>query len=240
MSKKVAFFIGCWLILSAILFVPMFAWIGNSGSPVYETQTINETQPRVYVTNSGDFYHNGSCQYLHSSKIEKGRTQAYDEGYTACSVCKGTPSGTIQVSYEKRVEKDSTARDVWCSIGISAILGLLVLLPFAEWLEGKFFPQKEPATESVAKVEPTHDPQPEPLSEKEKRRAWFNSMNEHALYLQLNRPIIHKTFGRGYITRFREENGRKYMQVWFDDLHDFKEFVFPDCFIDEYLDYYYP
>jgi len=42
----------------------------------------------VYITNTGECYHRGSCRYLHSSKIETTKSQAIADGYRPCKVCK--------------------------------------------------------------------------------------------------------------------------------------------------------
>ena len=49
----------------------------------------------VYVTNTGEKYHLGSCHYLSKSKIETTMAKAKTEGYTPCKVCK--PGGAVYV-----------------------------------------------------------------------------------------------------------------------------------------------
>lgn len=137
MSKKQK--IALHITLIVILMIPMFflfrGWINlnNSTSPQYTYKTVTESQPRVYVTRTGDHYHSSSCQYLHSSKIAKGRQQAIDEGYYACSACGGKSSGTITVTYKKKVEKsiDSPGTVVGC-IALSALTTPL-LYAFLAW-----------------------------------------------------------------------------------------------------------
>ena len=41
----------------------------------------------VYVTNTGEKYHRGTCRYLHSSKIETTLRQAVIEDYEPCVIC---------------------------------------------------------------------------------------------------------------------------------------------------------
>lgn len=235
--KKTTLYIGSWLILTILLFFPMYAWLSSSGSPVYDYETVTETQPRVYVTNYGDKYHNGACQYLHSSRNAMGRTQAYDEGYTACSECGGRPSGTITVTYEKRIEKDPTARNVWGGIGLSVLMALIPAIMFASWFEEKYLVEETPSTPTPKKdtTQPPPPP-PKPKTEREEMMDWYNNLNDYALEGYKNRPVIHKTFGIGYITRIID---RKYVEVWFDDLKDFKKFVFPDAIVDKYIEFYY-
>ena len=42
----------------------------------------------VYVTRTGEKYHNDGCRYLSRSQIETTVAKAKENGYTACSVCK--------------------------------------------------------------------------------------------------------------------------------------------------------
>lgn len=55
------------------------------------------TEPRVYITKTGSFYHGADCHYLHS-QIPIGLYQAKRRGYSACSYCKGEPDGYIEIS----------------------------------------------------------------------------------------------------------------------------------------------
>lgn len=41
----------------------------------------------VYITNTGEKYHESFCRYLRHSKIETNLSQAIECGYTPCSVC---------------------------------------------------------------------------------------------------------------------------------------------------------
>ena len=41
----------------------------------------------VYVTKTGEKYHEDGCRYLKKSKIEISLEDAVDEGYEPCSVC---------------------------------------------------------------------------------------------------------------------------------------------------------
>lgn len=52
-------------------------------STPYSTQT-----DIVYVTKTGSKYHRAGCRYLKKSYREITRTEAKEQGYTACSVCK--------------------------------------------------------------------------------------------------------------------------------------------------------
>ena len=52
------------------------------------TTKASSSDATVYVTNSGKKYHRGSCRYLSKSKIPISKTDAGNQGYGACSVCK--------------------------------------------------------------------------------------------------------------------------------------------------------
>ena len=58
------------------------------------TVTADDTarEPKVYITNTGEFYHSKDCHYL-QSKIPIGLYQAKERGYSACSYCGGEPDG---------------------------------------------------------------------------------------------------------------------------------------------------
>ncbi len=86
----------------------------------YETETV--TEPKVYVTTYGEKYHHISCSYL-KSMHEKGRTEAIKEGYTACSRCGGRSSGTILVSYQKRVAYEVEKNNALTAIPIALLVG---------------------------------------------------------------------------------------------------------------------
>lgn len=42
----------------------------------------------VYITNTGEKYHRGTCRYLRYSKYSISKSEAQREGYTACKVCR--------------------------------------------------------------------------------------------------------------------------------------------------------
>lgn len=96
-----------WLYFTIIiLFIAGFLLINTFclGSPAQRIITVEESQPKVYITKSGNKYHNVSCGYLHSSSIPIGKYEAEKEGYTACSVCNGTACGTIIVSHTVKLK----------------------------------------------------------------------------------------------------------------------------------------
>lgn len=59
----------------------------------------------VYVTNTGEKYHTGSCRYLRKSKISIELKEALNQGYDACKVC--GPPVTVK-SEKKKTNKQCT------------------------------------------------------------------------------------------------------------------------------------
>ncbi len=51
------------------------------------TNTEDNTSYTVYITETGNKYHSGSCSYLRKSKISISKSDAVSRGYTACSRC---------------------------------------------------------------------------------------------------------------------------------------------------------
>ncbi|MGB3344031.1 MAG: hypothetical protein WBA61_08975 [Aequorivita sp.] len=72
------------LLLFSVSLFPSFA-PAPVHSPIASVHTIGET---VYVTKTGSKYHRGTCQYLKKSKIRTTKSEAKNNGYTACSRCK--------------------------------------------------------------------------------------------------------------------------------------------------------
>jgi hypothetical protein len=64
----------------------------------------------VYVTRTGEKYHDDACRYLSKSKIETTLADAKDKGYTACSVCK--PATKVSAGNSQSVISPSTVRKV--------------------------------------------------------------------------------------------------------------------------------
>lgn len=69
--------------------------------------TTYKTEPRVYITDTGNKYHSIDCGYLHSSLNPIGLYKAIDAGYTACSRCGGHPNGTISVKYSSQTNNSN-------------------------------------------------------------------------------------------------------------------------------------
>ena len=102
--------------------------LDREASPNYKYTEVTKTEPRVYVTNTGDRYHNASCGSLYNSRIAMGRGQALEEGYLPCQRCGGASSGTIIVTYKVKEEVPTGAKEIVGSILLSALSTPLVYL----------------------------------------------------------------------------------------------------------------
>ena len=60
----------------------------NNKSDTEQGKVVESSTEVVYITNTGEKYHKGSCRYLSNSKIEIDLDEAIDKGYEACKVCK--------------------------------------------------------------------------------------------------------------------------------------------------------
>lgn len=56
--------------------------VSNVSTESYSTQ-----EEIVYITETGEKYHKGSCRHLSKSKIEITKEKAISQGYTACGTC---------------------------------------------------------------------------------------------------------------------------------------------------------
>ncbi|HLW30709.1 MAG TPA: hypothetical protein VKX40_00500 [Aequorivita sp.] len=72
------------LLLFSVSLFPSFA-PAPLYSPIASVHPISET---VYVTKTGSKYHRGTCHHLRKSKIRTTKSEAKNNGYTACSHCK--------------------------------------------------------------------------------------------------------------------------------------------------------
>ena len=86
-------------------------------------EIITQTEPRVYITETGEKFHNYFCSYLKNKRIAAvGLYQAQDAGYTACSRCKGTPNGTIEIEYELiEEENEDDLNPIWFFLVVGII-----------------------------------------------------------------------------------------------------------------------
>ena len=78
-----------------------------------------------------------------------GKYEAQSEGYTACSVCGGTSSGTISVSYKKTVEEKSGP---WAAEKI--VINVILVLFCAPFIYGFIYVKIIERKESKKKEEP--------------------------------------------------------------------------------------
>lgn len=118
-----------------LIAIPLFflfnSWhdYNQEHSPTYITEKVIATEPKVYVTDYGDCYHNVNCQYLWNSANPKGLYQAQEQGFLACSICKGRASGTIEVTYFKKVVKEYNESTVnVLAIFLSGLSALMIYL----------------------------------------------------------------------------------------------------------------
>ena len=108
------------ILIALLLFFISFSIVFfRADKTEYYTEESWVEEPRVYVTEYGHCYHSCDCHYISRSWTEKGIYYARSKGYRACSYCKGTPNGTIQVNYYKTEEKDITNEAVSQSISFA-------------------------------------------------------------------------------------------------------------------------
>lgn len=65
--------------------------IASATPPAKFADPVAATQKKeriVYVTNTGERYHRGSCRHLRKSKIEMKKGEAIKHGYAPCKVCR--------------------------------------------------------------------------------------------------------------------------------------------------------
>lgn len=70
------------------------------------TLTVQLSAQTVYITNTGEKYHNSACRYLSRSKNAIELKEALSLGYDACKVCK--PPREISASRTKEDERVNT------------------------------------------------------------------------------------------------------------------------------------
>ena len=72
------------LLLFSVSLFPSFA-PAPVPAPLARVHPMSET---VYVTKTGSKYHRSSCHHLKKSKIRTTKSEAKNNGYTACSHCR--------------------------------------------------------------------------------------------------------------------------------------------------------
>jgi len=72
----------------------------------------------VFITRTGEKYHEGSCVHLHASKIPITLSEAKKRGYSACSVCR--PDTPVSPAADVPSRKDSTTTEQQASTQCTA------------------------------------------------------------------------------------------------------------------------
>ena len=67
---------------------------------------INLTAQTVFITNTGEKYHSSDCRYLSKSKNSISLSDALNQGYEACKVCK--PIQTVKSEPKQKEVKEET------------------------------------------------------------------------------------------------------------------------------------
>lgn len=238
------------LILIICLAIPLFfinfSWIGcnESSNPSYKYETVKGTEPRVYITNTGGCYHSGSCGHLYKSKIPIGLYEARNAGYTACSDCGGHASGTISVTYEKKVglsDSQITSKKVWGGLGITVLAAPLIYL-FAyciikdrkenAWIYKGLKNGSKKNTEGaiISNGEQIKSTTSSELPEREKLQKYLEDYSDEQIQRLKYKVVIHQKFGEGYISKIE----RRYVWIMFSNNEE-KMFQFPDAFVNETL-----
>ncbi len=209
-KKKIAIHI----VIVIILCVPMaFLWYAviNADKTSYETEFVTETEPCVYVTDYGKRYHSAGCSYLTKSQHAMGKQEAIRKGYTACSRCGGKSSGSIAVTYTKKIavkgKPKSIREPIFLSVLLTPTIYFLIYLLLTKQLKTKQYKKTTdcPSSESFSSLSSPNPRQPQPK-------------------IRVGDAVYHKTFGLGVI---KEINGKTFT-VRFD--HEAKDFIHPDIF----------
>ena len=115
------------LLLLVCSLVPMGVYTGSAENGY-------RPEPKVYVTEYGEKYHSYGCQYLRESCIAIGIYKAQSKGYTACSKCRGIPSGTIMewgiISDNDSSTSTIKEKDGNNGVGIGGIISTTIALLF--------------------------------------------------------------------------------------------------------------
>lgn len=75
------------LILCVLLGLSLFTIPGFSAE-FPQTNNSDRKEVVVYITRTGEKYHQSDCRYLRQSKIQTTKKEAVKNGYSACKVCK--------------------------------------------------------------------------------------------------------------------------------------------------------
>jgi hypothetical protein len=78
--------------LILMFFIVGLSFLGETAyqatSSLSLTPAVQKKDYTVYITNTGERYHRGSCRYLSRSKIAIKKSDAVKQGYTPCKVCR--------------------------------------------------------------------------------------------------------------------------------------------------------
>ncbi len=101
------------------------------------TTTEIRNDPKVYITQYGTKYHSKDCFYLSQSKIAISRYKAIDDGYSACSYCKGKSTEYIQTEYVVETTNDNTGLIVLIIVGSVVLITCgIIFLKYEDKLLG--------------------------------------------------------------------------------------------------------
>lgn len=78
---------------------------------------LNLSAQTVYITNTGEKYHRGTCRYLAKSKNSIELSEAISQGYGACKVCTPPQSASkkAEVKEEKATDYNKSATSSQCT-----------------------------------------------------------------------------------------------------------------------------
>jgi hypothetical protein len=91
------------------------------------TKTEIRNDPKVYITQYGTKYHSKDCFYLTQSKIAISRYKAIDNGYSACSYCKGKSSEYIQTEYIVETNSNNAGLIILIIVGSVSIIAFGII-----------------------------------------------------------------------------------------------------------------
>ena len=228
-----------WVLLLTLILSFIFGYIDENNyknNPDYAYKEITKIEPKVYVTNTGYYYHDFSCGSLYNSAIAKGRNQAYEEGYLACSKCAGKPNGTITVTYTVKEPVPYGIKHIMGSIALAILtacftygnIRIIYEVYFADKFETK---KKKTPSPEVTPTKPTPEPDNN-LTARELLIKIMQNFDDDTINSFTGKTVHHNSFGNGIITLI---TNKRYIEVYFLDIGETKKFIYPDAFADKYL-----
>lgn len=77
------------VVLSLLLVVGSVGILASSHSPAFaKTKISDKKEYVVYITRTGKKYHRAGCRYLRQSSYEISKSDAIQQGYSPCKVCR--------------------------------------------------------------------------------------------------------------------------------------------------------